>query len=336
LPLVSIIIATYNRSNILRYTIESVRAQTLTDWELFVIGDACTDDTEATVLQFHDPRIHFYNLPRNVGDQSGPNNEGFCRSTGRYIAWLNHDDLWFPDHLASSVQAIEETGADLVWPLIAKLRTDGVFSCDDLNDQRDYQPHLSIPASYWVLRRDVAEEIGPWRHYSEVHAVPSQNWIYRAYCARKKLRYIPRCTVIGLPSGARPGAYAKRDFEQNAQLLQRMLHEQGFRETMLIEIAEHYSMHLNSAPVWPSVRNTFRDIVRRMLGRYWGWPLGPYTPPVWSAFTKRLARLTSRAGFHPESVFRRFRYRGKGNFVRSLRRLRGLSPDPLPKSNTSQ
>jgi glycosyltransferase involved in cell wall biosynthesis len=333
-PLVSIIIATYNRSNILRYTIESVIAQTLTDWELLVIGDACTDDTEAAVLQFHDPRIHFYNLPHNVGDQSGPNNEGFRRSTGRYIAWLNHDDLWFPDHLASSIQAIEEAGVDLVWPLIIKLRTDGVFTSDDLNDQRDYQPHLCIPASYWVLRRELAEEIGPWRHFSEIHNAPSQDWLYRAHCARMKLRYIPRCTVVALPSGGRPNAYAKRDFEQNAQLLKRILHEPGFRETLLVEIVEHFAMHQASAPVWLSVKNTFRDLVRRMIGFYWGWPRGPYTPPVWTAFTKRVARLTGCAGMHPMAVEHRIRFRRKGGFIRYLRRHRGLSADPLSRSDT--
>src|SRR5689334_3630760 len=88
-PSVSIIIATYNRANVLRYAIESVRWQTCTDWELWVVGDACTDDTEQVVRSFEDPRIHFLNLPKNVGDQSGPNNEGVRRSRGKFLAYLN-------------------------------------------------------------------------------------------------------------------------------------------------------------------------------------------------------------------------------------------------------
>jgi len=55
-PTVSIIIATYNRSRVLRHAIESVRNSRFADWELIVVGDACTDDTAACVAAFGDPR----------------------------------------------------------------------------------------------------------------------------------------------------------------------------------------------------------------------------------------------------------------------------------------
>jgi glycosyltransferase involved in cell wall biosynthesis len=100
-PLVSVVIATYNRSRVLARAIDSVRRSTLQDWELIVVGDHCTDDTEQIVAERNDARIVYVNLPRNVGEQSGPNNEGVRLSRGRYIAFLNHDDLYFPDHLAS-------------------------------------------------------------------------------------------------------------------------------------------------------------------------------------------------------------------------------------------
>jgi glycosyltransferase involved in cell wall biosynthesis len=94
-PAVSVVTATYNRSNVLRYAVESVLAQSFRDWEIIVIGDACTDDTAAVVASYEDSRIRFTNLERNFGEQSGPNNAGFAISRGRYIAYLNHDDLWF-------------------------------------------------------------------------------------------------------------------------------------------------------------------------------------------------------------------------------------------------
>jgi glycosyltransferase involved in cell wall biosynthesis len=75
-PRVSVITATYNRSRVLRHTIASVIAQDFADWELLVVGDAGTDDTADVVASFRDPRIRFFSLPQNVGEQSGPNNAG--------------------------------------------------------------------------------------------------------------------------------------------------------------------------------------------------------------------------------------------------------------------
>ena len=66
-PLVSIIIATYNRSNILKYTISTVLKQNYQHFEILVIGDHCTDDTESVINSFDDKRISFYNLEENFG-----------------------------------------------------------------------------------------------------------------------------------------------------------------------------------------------------------------------------------------------------------------------------
>lgn len=82
-PLVSVIVATYERSNVLRLTIECVLRSSFADWELLVIGDACTDDSSEVVASFCDPRISFTNLARNVGEQSGPNNAGCAMARGR-------------------------------------------------------------------------------------------------------------------------------------------------------------------------------------------------------------------------------------------------------------
>ena len=59
LPTVSVIMATYNRSNIIGYAIGSLLRSSFADWELIVVGDACTDDTESVVSSFADPRIRF-------------------------------------------------------------------------------------------------------------------------------------------------------------------------------------------------------------------------------------------------------------------------------------
>ena len=112
-PRVSVIIPTYNRSNVLRHAIASVLRQSFADYELLVVGDGCSDDSAATVAGFADARIRWINLPVNSGHQSAPNNEGLRQARGELIAYLGHDDLWLPHNLEVLIGGID-AGADLV------------------------------------------------------------------------------------------------------------------------------------------------------------------------------------------------------------------------------
>ena len=121
-PLVTVVIATYNRAKVLPYAIESVLWQTYENFELWIIGDKCTDNTGEVIQPYlKDKRIHWYNLPENSGYQSVPNNEGIKRGKGQYIAYLNHDDIWLPHHLEYAVAAIQKTDADFVFTIIQSI-----------------------------------------------------------------------------------------------------------------------------------------------------------------------------------------------------------------------
>ncbi|MGH7485232.1 MAG: glycosyltransferase family 2 protein, partial [bacterium] len=104
-PRVTVIIPTWNRSSVLPYSIGSVLRQTFRDFELIVAGDGCTDDSEQVVSAIGDPRLRWINLPANTRHQSGPNNEALRQARGEIIAYLGHDDLWLPHHLAAHVAA---------------------------------------------------------------------------------------------------------------------------------------------------------------------------------------------------------------------------------------
>ena len=145
-PLISIVTATYNRSSVLRYALASVRRSTRADWEHLVIGDGCTDDTADVVAEAADPRVRFHNLPANFGEQSAANNKGFELARGRYVAYLNHDDLWFPDHLETLVTAIEGTGADLAYTPVLVLAPDQRNYLLGAGGDR-YDPTVAVPAS---------------------------------------------------------------------------------------------------------------------------------------------------------------------------------------------
>jgi len=117
---IGIITPTFHRPHSLRVAIESVLRQTFTDWKLYIIGDHCTDETEAVLAEYrdeHDGKIVWCNLPENHSGEKGirgvaPRNHGFDISEEPIIAYLDDDDLWLPDHLRFLREPITDKGAD--------------------------------------------------------------------------------------------------------------------------------------------------------------------------------------------------------------------------------
>ena len=99
--LVSIILPTYNRADLLPRAIESVLRQTFTNWELIIWNDGSTDNTAEVANSFADPRISVYSEP-NRGMSYGLN-QGLARAQGEWIAFLDDDDEWLPTKLAWQV-----------------------------------------------------------------------------------------------------------------------------------------------------------------------------------------------------------------------------------------
>ena len=315
-PLVSVILATYNRSRVLSHAIESVRGSTLTDWELLVIGDCCTDDTADVVAAFNDDRIRFINLPQNVGEQSGPNNEGLRLARGRYIAYLNHDDMYFPDHLESSVRWCQSSGADLVWSpiLVAMPATDREiadnlwrFRLSGVAPDDDYHPRVFVFASAWMMTRELATRIGPWRPARETFATSSQDWLFRAFRAGTRMRLKPDVTVLAIPAGARKGSYIAARSPEHDALAALMKNSAGFRETALGNAAINGEREANRYKVGRALRSL---LVR----------------PVYAA--------AMRLGIHPYGPFFALRHGRRGNLVSALRRQTGLDKLP-PTGGTS-
>jgi len=106
-PVVSIIISTCNRAHLIRRAIKSVLGQTFKDFELIVVDDASTDNTEGTVKAFGDERIMYARHGENRGGPAA-RNTGIKLSRGKYIAFLDDDDEWLPEKLEKQVKKIEE------------------------------------------------------------------------------------------------------------------------------------------------------------------------------------------------------------------------------------
>lgn len=96
-PKVSVILCTYNRPYYLGEAIDSVIAQELTEWELLVINDGGRDVGEI-VSRYRDPRIRYINNSENKG-KAACCNQGLRQAQGRYVAYIDDDDAWYPNHL---------------------------------------------------------------------------------------------------------------------------------------------------------------------------------------------------------------------------------------------
>jgi glycosyltransferase involved in cell wall biosynthesis len=111
-PVVSIVIPTYNQAAFLKQALESVIKQTLTDWEAIVINNYSVDETEEVVDSFRDNRIRLLNF-RNQGIIAASRNLGIHESKAEFVAFLDSDDIWFPDKLMLSVDKVK-SGFDVV------------------------------------------------------------------------------------------------------------------------------------------------------------------------------------------------------------------------------
>ncbi|MBS1533910.1 MAG: glycosyltransferase family 2 protein [Bacteroidetes bacterium] len=105
MPFFSVIIPVYNKAAFIENTIKSVLEQGFDNFELILINDGSTDESEKVIQQFSDPRIRYY-FKKNEGVSSA-RNFGIELSTAPYIAFLDADDYWYPDFLAQMKRAIE-------------------------------------------------------------------------------------------------------------------------------------------------------------------------------------------------------------------------------------
>lgn len=229
-PRVTIITATYNYSAVLRYAIQSVLAQTFQDFEYWIIGDGCTDDSADVIAQFNDARLHWHNLPTNSGSQSAPNNQGLAFARGEYIAYLGHDDLWHPTHLAALVDALEENAAEWAHPLAVMIGPEGseVYRLIGLVAPKGDIAAASFITSGVMHKRALTETIGTWRDYRTLAITPDREFLERARAASARLAHIDNLSVYKFPSAWRKNVYRDKPYFEQAAYLERMRTEPDF------------------------------------------------------------------------------------------------------------
>jgi len=105
-PIVSVIIPTYNRAHVLARAIQSVLNQTYQDFEIIVVDDGSTDNTEEVIKSFNDPRIRYIRHEENKG-AAAARNTGIKAAKGEFIAFQDSDDEWLPKKLEKQMEAFD-------------------------------------------------------------------------------------------------------------------------------------------------------------------------------------------------------------------------------------
>ena len=309
-PLISIIMATYRGSHFLVHSIPSVINQDYKNWELIVVGDGCADETEQVVNSFGDSRIRFFNLEKNSGQQATPNNLGMSKAKGQLIAFLNQDDLFFPDHLSKSLEEIEKSEADfLIVPGIKVMSSkkedfeNGNFQvqlCSVHPDGR-YSTNVFSVASTWFFKRELIEKLGPWKLEQELYITPSQEWIFRASRLGIAFHFPNRVGALVILSGERKNSY-----------LQKFSHEHDYFSSRLNNL-ELKNQLLEKASVfaYKELQNQlfFRPkiLIKRVLGLPLDW-------------------ILLKLGIHPNAARNRKAWGKKGNLIKKVRKDTGIEP----------
>jgi len=167
-PLVSIIIATYNRANVLGRSVRSVLHQSYQNFEILIVDDKSTDNTQQIAEQFADERIRFLRHEANQG-QSAAHNTGIHQAEGVYVAFLDSDDEWPPSMLEKCLRKFmqyEDLGVVYTWTgtrqLDGRLKVVNKFSISGwIYKEALAQGYVSHSISM-VIKRECFDKIGLW------------------------------------------------------------------------------------------------------------------------------------------------------------------------------
>jgi glycosyltransferase involved in cell wall biosynthesis len=137
-PQVSVIIPTFNRRDYLPIALDSVLAQTYTDYEIVIIDDGSTDDTRDILAPYEQRIRYFYQENRGI---AAARNRGIEEARGTCIALLDSDDYWLPGKLACQVEGLEENPQ---WGMVAT-------RCSSISPDGRFRRHNRPGKSGWIL-----------------------------------------------------------------------------------------------------------------------------------------------------------------------------------------
>ncbi len=167
-PVVSIVLPTYNRAHLLPRAVESILNQTYKDFELLIVDDASTDNTDTIVKNINDPRIKYIKCIENKGANAA-RNIGIKAAKGKYIAFQDSDDEWYLDKLEKQVKTMQKASVSVGIVYSGYLKIENKKSTyiprDIINQlegdiSSELLEHNFIGTPAMLIRRECFEKVG--------------------------------------------------------------------------------------------------------------------------------------------------------------------------------
>jgi len=211
MPKVSVIIPSYNNANLISETVESVLNQTFDDYEIIII-DGSTDNTKDILSKYGKKIAYFYLKPRGV---SAARNLGIAKAKGKYIAFLDADDLWFPKHLEITLATLEgKPEVSLAYSKLQVLKnneTMGFKPAKPALTGTDFWLGASITTSTVIVKKECFNKAGLFDEDLMI-AEDADMWI-RIVNAGFKIHYISQ--VLGIYRLDNPGSLTKNSLKMH-------------------------------------------------------------------------------------------------------------------------
>uniref|UniRef100_A0A6M3L529 Putative glycosyltransferase n=1 Tax=viral metagenome TaxID=1070528 RepID=A0A6M3L529_9ZZZZ len=228
--MVSVVIPTYNRAHLIGRTIRSVLSQTYRDFEIIIVDDGSTDNTEDVVMAFGDQRIRYIRLNENSRTASVPRNKGIEAATGDYIAFLDSDDEWKPGKLEKQIVKfksvspgvglvytgyacfLEQTGETIVEYIPSK--KGNVF-------QGELEGRIQVASHTILVRKECFATVGVF----DVECLGSEDWDMLIRLAKRyEFDYVPEILAIYNIHGVQKSADIERQIQGYDRLLYKYQH----------------------------------------------------------------------------------------------------------------
>lgn len=235
MPLVSVLVPTYNRAHTLRQALDSVFSQSFQDFEIIVVDDASTDDTASVLAACSDPRLRVYRNPANLG-QAGNAARCLSLATAPYVHFLYSDDWFLPGCLSRKVAAISQSpDIALVFaatrivapdgrPLLVRrpCRSDRVFDGATLARRSFRVKNVYGEPSNVLFRRDLVARLGSYAPDLS-YSVDWELWI-RLSCQARVACLADPLTAFRISDSSVTGALRWRSFlSDDALFVRRVL-----------------------------------------------------------------------------------------------------------------